>query len=210
MAPGWHHRAMTIPAAVWRAALALILYASAASAQVAVVDPAPVTPVFHVFIYASSDATASFNKTIADYFALRAQLERRLPPVGVSNDPDTIWGAQLALATLVRQARHDAEEGDIFTRPVRVEFRAAVRHVMSAGTCAAIMDDNPGSFRHRINGAYPKGRSLSTMPPTILMQLPLLPEGLEYRFLGRHLILLDIRANMILDRIPSAIYRMDC
>jgi hypothetical protein len=201
---------MTIATATSRAALILILGASAASAQVAVVDPAPATPVFRVSIYASRDATASFNRTIADYFALRAQLQQRLPPVGVSNDPDTIWGAERALASLVRQARHDAEEGDIFTRPVRVEFRTAVHMVMSEGTCAAIMDDNPGPFRHRINGAYPKGRPLSTMPPNVLMQLPTLPEGLEYRFLGRHLILLDIRANMILDRIPSAIYRMDC
>ena len=48
------------------------------------------------------------------------------------------------------------------------------------------------------------------MPGTILAALPALPDDVEYRFLGRHLILLDIRANVILDRIPYAIRCVDC
>lgn len=32
-----------------------------------------------------------------------------------------------------------------------------------------------------------------------------LPRDLQYRFLGRHLVLLDTRARVILDRIPYAI-----
>jgi hypothetical protein len=35
--------------------------------------------------------------------------------------------------------------------------------------------------------------------------LPKLPDDIEYRFLGRHLVLHDTRANMILDRIPCAV-----
>jgi hypothetical protein len=167
-------------------------------------------PRFEEIVYVSGDPTVTFNKTIADYFALRSQFQSGLPPVVVSDDPELIRGGELALAALIRQARQDAEEGDIFTQMLGVEFRKAFRLVMTAKTWASIMDDNPGSFSHRINGAYPKGRPLSTMPPTILMQLPTLPEGLEYRFLGRHLILLDTTANVILDRMRYAIHCVDC
>ena len=201
---------MTLPTAARHAALALILSASVASAQVPAADAAEAAPGFHVFVSVSANTTANFNRLIADYFALRSQIQQGLPPMSVSTDPDSFRRAELALAALIRQARHDAEEGDIFTQMISVEFREAFRLVMTARTWASIMDDNPGAFSHRINGAYPKDRSLSTMPPSILRQLPALPEDLEYRFLGQHLILLDIRANMILDRIPYAIDCVDC
>jgi len=32
-----------------------------------------------------------------------------------------------------------------------------------------------------------------------------LPDGIEFRFVGRHLILYDVRANTIIDRLPDAI-----
>ena len=48
------------------------------------------------------------------------------------------------------------------------------------------------------------------MPPNILARLPSLPDDIQYRFLGRHLILLDTRASVILDRIPYAIQCADC
>jgi hypothetical protein len=202
---------MTLPTAAGRAALTLILFAASVSAQEAPTADTPVAPPrFEEFVYVAGDTTANFNRTIADYFALRSQLQLGLPPVVVSDDPAAIRGGELALAALIRQARQDAEEGDIFTRVIGVEFRRALRLVMTAKTWASIMDDNPGSFSHRINGAYPKGRPLSTMPPSILTQLPSLPEGLEYRFLGRHLILLDVSANMILDRMRYAIQCSDC
>jgi hypothetical protein len=43
------------------------------------------------------------------------------------------------------------------------------------------------------------------MPPNVLAALPRLPADLEYRFVERHLILLDRRSLVILDRIPYAI-----
>jgi hypothetical protein len=72
------------------------------------------------------------------------------------------------------------------------------------------MDDNPGEFSNKINGSYPEEKPLSTVPPNILAVLPRLPDDIQYRFLGRHLILLDTRANVILDRIPFAIQLPDC
>jgi hypothetical protein len=39
----------------------------------------------------------------------------------------------------------------------------------------------------------------------LLLNLPSLPEILEYRFLGRHFILRDITANLIVDFISDAV-----
>ena len=43
------------------------------------------------------------------------------------------------------------------------------------------------------------------MPPLLLTQLPPLPPELQYRFLGRALILLDADANLIVDVVPDAL-----
>jgi hypothetical protein len=56
-----------------------------------------------------------------------------------------------------------------------------------------LRDESPSS-------TLPRGE-----PHNVLTALPSLPADLEYRFLGHHLILVDTRANMILDRIPGAI-----
>ena len=46
---------------------------------------------------------------------------------------------------------------------------------------------------------------LPTMPAVLLQVLPTLPPQLEYRFIGRALILRDIDAALILDYLPDAI-----
>ena len=68
-----------------------------------------------------------------------------------------------------------------------------------------IQDDNPGELPSQVNDEYRDGAPLSTMPPNVLAGLPALPDGLEYRFVERHLILLDATARVVLDRIPFAI-----
>jgi len=56
-----------------------------------------------------------------------------------------------------------------------------------------------------VNGVYPTTAPLSTVPPSVLMALPTLPKELEYRFVGRNLILRDTVANLIVDFIPNVI-----
>src|SRR6185436_2860964 len=84
----------------------------------------------------------------------------------------------------------------------QVKQMLAVR--ADAQTIAAMMDDGPAEFDVDVNDTYSKRRSLATMPPNILLTLPDLPRDIEYRFVGRHLILRDARANIIIDEIPFA------
>ena len=153
---------------------------------------------------------ADFSTRVSEYFELRRELEKKLPPMTVTDDVSEIRRAIRALAKEIRLARGGAKQGDIFTPTISVEFRRVLFVEMDANTWEAIMDDNPGQFSHEINGIYPEGKPYSTVPGSILAVLPTLPDDVEYRFLGRHLILLDTLANVILDRIPYAIQCANC
>jgi hypothetical protein len=161
------------------------------------------TPVFRVEVW--GHILTDFNTRVWSYFELRSEMETGLPPRRVTDDPAEIRRAVRALANRIRAARAEAKQGDIFTPTISAEFRKALLREMNAHTWAAIMDDNPGELSVQINGSYPDGKPLSTVPPNILAVVPTLPDDIQYRFLGRHLILFDSRARVILDRIPYAI-----
>jgi hypothetical protein len=190
-------------------AVALIVsVASVCYAQPATTNQTRDTPDFTVQVWGY--IVADFSARVWDYSELRSELEKGLPPLTVTDDAAEIRRAVHALAKRIRVARAGAKQGDMFTPTISVEFRKALTLEMDANTWAAIMDDNPGEFSNQINGTYPDEKPLSTVPPNILAALPRLPDDIQYRFLGRHLILLDTRANMILDRIPYAIQCRDC
>jgi hypothetical protein len=72
---------------------------------------------------------------------------------------------------------------------------------------ASIMDENPGVMKLTVNERYPDTVPLSTVPPQVLQGLPELPEELEFRFIGRHLILMDEHAHIIVDVIEDVLPR---
>lgn len=170
-------------------------------------DPQPPqeAPVFRVQIW--GDTGTDFSIRVSSYADLRSELEKGLPPLMVTEDPAEILRAIRALAGRIRVARAGARQGDVFSPTVSAEFRKALTLEIDAGTWAVIMDENPGKTDVQINGSYPARKKVSTMPPNVLAALPKLPVDMEYRFLGRHLVLVDTRASVIIDRIPYAIRR---
>lgn len=161
-----------------------------------------VIPDFRVQVW--GDIVADFSGRVESYLELRHKLEVGLPPLTVTDDPADITRAEVALARRIRRAREGARQGEIFTPAIAAELRRVIRLEMTSDIRAAILDDNPGSFSHRINGTYPKEEPVSTVPANILALLPRLPDDIQYRFLGRSLVLHDTRANVILDRIRCA------
>ena len=67
------------------------------------------------------------------------------------------------------------------------------------------MDENPVGITVKANQRYPDEVPISTMPPAVLKILPKMPEELEYRFVGRTLVIMDVHAHVIADFIPDAI-----
>ena len=186
-----------------RAIALMISCASVGYAQAPTTNDRPDTPVFRV--QAWGFISADFSERVSNYVELRSTLEKGLPELTVTDDPSEIRRAQRALANRIRVARAGARQGDIFTSTISAEFRNVLLVETNPSTMAAIMDENPGDLSRRINRVYPTGQPLATMPAGILAVLPRLPDDLQYRFLGRALILIDTRANLILDRMPCAI-----
>lgn len=183
--------------------LLVFVHAPAGYAQAPAPNAAGDTPDFRVQVW--GDIAADFSARIETYLELRRALEKGLPPLTVTDDPADIVRAELALARRVRVARAGARQGEMFTPEIRADFRRVLALETDPATCVAIMDENPGAFSTRINGTYPKERAVSTVPANILAVLPRLPDDIQYRFLGPHLVLHDTRANVILDRLPCAI-----
>lgn len=189
-------------------ALLLVVFVSAASSQIPTTSGNREIPDFKVQVWPRN--VEDFNTRVWAYFELRGTLEKGLLALTITDDPAKIERAESDLAGKLRVARVGAKQGEFFTPPIEKEFKKALIFEMSASTWAAIMDGNPGEFPHEVNGTYEKGRSMSTVPANVLALLPTLPDGIQYRFVGRHLILHDTRANVIIDRIPYAIGCADC
>src|SRR5690349_6333112 len=83
------------------------------------------TPDFRVEVW--GEIVADFRARVSAYADLRAKLEQGLPPLRVSDNPAEIRKASLALAAAIRAARAKAKQGDIFTPPVTLEFKKALR-----------------------------------------------------------------------------------
>lgn len=162
-------------------------------------------PTIEFTVEVLGDKLADFTTRMDAYAVLRRSLEQGLPPLKVTDDPSEILRAERLLAQRIRKARAGAGRGDIFTEDIRRGFRQLLRPVTNPATCALIDDDNPGEFQYPINSEYPKDRPLSTVPAAMLGVLPRLPADVFYRFLDTDLILHDLRANVILDRIDNAI-----
>lgn len=154
---------------------------------------------------------AEFQKRVEEYVDLRDKLEDKGPAIKETKEPAHIRAAQDALAQNIRAARKAARPGDIFTPDTRALFRRLMYPELKgrAGTEAkqVIKEDAPApaSVAFKVNAKYPEDEPLPTVPPKLLAALPKLPEGLEYRIVGKNLILRDADSNLIVDFIPNAI-----
>jgi hypothetical protein len=174
-------------------------------------NPDPRQPDFRVEVQGTFDAetAAEFNRRIQDYSALRSRMEVGLPPLVVTTNADEIEMFERRLAERLRDAR-GSRRGQIFAPAMEGQVKRMLAARADAGTIELIMDDGPGDVDVDVNDTYSKKHSLATMPPNLLLVLPDLPKDIEYRFVGRHLVLRDARANTIIDEIPHAIRCRDC
>ena len=155
---------------------------------------------------------AEFAKRVDDYVALHKKIESALPKLPVKATPTEIDTNQRAFAAQLSAARAGARQGDLFSPEMQVLVRKLMTGLFKTSAARAqlresVMDENPTNVRVAVNGRYPDAVPLSTMPPEVLKSLPLLPEELEYRFVGETLILLDPHAHIVADFVPRALPR---
>jgi hypothetical protein len=152
-----------------------------------------------------------FTGRMEEYLALHKTIEKKLPALKNKEQlPEMIVAHQQVLARKIREARPHAKPGDIFTPAAREAFRHVIRSVFhdpqtaTAGTVVRQRDRAKG-VALRVNGIYPDAVAETTFPPTLLQKLPTLPDELTYRIVGRDLILVDSRANLVVDLLHEAL-----
>jgi len=154
-------------------------------------------------------ALVSFEHSVQDYMALHRRLARLTPPLRVTADPVQLRQAVDALGEAIRLERSGAQTGEIFTAAVADMFRRRIGHGvwnLDVPELIAEMEEDtePCAPRPVVNGRFP-WNSGNVMWPSVLAVLPELPEELEYRFVGADLVLIDIRANLVVDILESAL-----
>jgi hypothetical protein len=154
-------------------------------------------------------ATGGFQTNIDDYVALRGRQDGVAFAAGTTSDPGHIFSRERAFGHAVQWARLGVGQGNIF----RGESVADVRRIIardlaqrSPGDRAALAVDVT-AIAPRVNELYPYASPLPTFPPLLLAALPVLPDGLEYRFMGDALIIRDVDANLIVDYLPGVLTR---
>ena len=130
---------------------------------------------------------------------------------------EQIGAHRRALAQAIRARRPQARQGDLFLPVVQPIVKRIIAAELAgrAGAPARkeILGGNPPldpdrddrmNVKLAINADYPAAAALSTVPPSVLLTLPLLRKEVEYHFVGRDLVLLDVEANVILDFMRAA------
>jgi hypothetical protein len=154
---------------------------------------------------------ADFKARIDRYVELRKKADDSAPPLKKTASPAEIKTAQQALGERIGAARAGTKQGDIFTPEITKLFRRLIHPETNDPDTKALLKEKkdqpkPGTVPLWKTGMpYPEKEPLATMPPEVLQRLPQLPKDIEYRFVTKHLVLRDVRANTIIDFMPNAI-----
>jgi hypothetical protein len=168
---------------------------------------------------------ADFQKRIDAYMTVHKDAAKDSPRLKETKNPGEIKAAQEALGAKIRAARATAKPGDILTPEIRNKFRRLMYPVVTKpspkGTAgSAVKADVKEELKEnteerkeegrtpvvlKVNAMYPPDTPLPSTPPQVLMSLPKLPEQLEYRIVGKNLIIRDVEANIVVDFVPNAI-----
>lgn len=165
-------------------------------------------------IAALSDAERAQLKSFSDRVKAYVNMQKQLPPYKLtpSKDVTKLEEQRKALRDALQKARPNAKQGEIFTPEVAAVFRKLLRSTMNGAEGpkirASLNHAEPiGPRDLTVNGVYPNlnGQPLQSVPPTLLLNLPILPKGVEYRITGHTLSLRDADANMVVDYLPDAL-----
>jgi hypothetical protein len=147
-------------------------------------------------------AVLEFKERVAAYVKVHNEAESKVPKLTETNDPTKVHDREAALGAMIKMLRPAAKEGDVLGAPFRAVLEREVRKDFlqrSAADRKALVQELPPKLKLTVNMTYPPDLPLATFPAKLLQKLPDLPEELEYRIVGRNLILRDVTANVIVD-----------
>jgi hypothetical protein len=157
---------------------------------------------------ATDQLIARFEGRVKEYSVLRERLEDKLPKLPKDAKPEQIKAHKIRFEEIVREARPTAKQGDLFTPDVANYIRATIRNTYTGKKLQAlreeIMEAETQGVTLRVNYTYPESKELTQIPPTLLLKLPQLPKQVKYRFVGKHMLLVDRENGLIVDYMLNA------
>jgi hypothetical protein len=177
------------------------------AAAVLVVIAADGTRAQETKVNADAAAIADFNKRVEAYVALHKKVESMLQEPSQDGRPEAVVEHQREFAKLMQKERPNAKAGDIVTKPMRNIMRRLLASVFRGPDGReikrSILDTFTGNPILQVNSTYPDNVPYSTVPLQILQGLPVLPDALQYRFVGPRLILLDPHGRLVVDIVEK-------
>ncbi|HXG89549.1 MAG TPA: hypothetical protein VNJ02_14565 [Vicinamibacterales bacterium] len=151
---------------------------------------------------AADTATVAFQKRVREYIAFHDSAQRTVPALTETADPAKITARERALGEQLIKSRPDAKPGDFFIKEYQPILAKLIKDDFAQRPLAArkaLIQELPKGVVINVNMSYPDVLPLVTFPGNLLKVLPELPPDLEYRIVGRHLVLRDVKANIIVD-----------
>jgi len=166
-----------------------------------------------------------FREEVEEYVELHQELLKRVPTVTPQSTPEEIAAHRQKMTEAIRAERANAKQGAIFKPKVAAAFRELIRKELASPSGPGVKEEirtgnpkvegtptqqNPTKevrtpIEVAVNAIYPDSAPASTMPASLLLRMPPLPDEVKYGFVGRALILRDTHANVILDFVPDAV-----
>lgn len=152
---------------------------------------------------------ASFNQHVKDYLAQRQAVVKKLPRLSKEATPEQIETYQKSFVEALRVTRAGAKQGYIFnpafTNYVRTTIETEFPQRDKMEIKQTILEADTKGVPLRVNYPYPETKELGQVPPTLLLKLPTLPKEVKYRFVGRHMLLVDTDNGLIVDYTLNAL-----
>ena len=149
----------------------------------------------------------TFQLRVAQYLTLHRRLEGTRPRMRFTEPVQMMFLSRTELAAGLRHARADAKQGDILSPDIAMVFRQTIEAALREGLLGevlAALGERPGvTSVPAVNGDV--ATEAVALPMCLQRVFPPLPPELEYRFLQRDLLLVDVRAGLIVDYVPAAI-----
>lgn len=190
-----------------------VLVLSAAGTIAAQIPSVPAPPVQTAQVEQELIATQAFEQRVEQYATLHRLLEGPLPMLRPTPNIEEIQATVRALGYRIQTARQNAKQGDLITPDIARIIRRRIAACLTPEEWAAIFAENDEETAEyaagavpplRVNMEWPIQALFNFVPPQMLAALPPLPPELQYRIIGRSVVLWDHHANLIVDFLPNA------
>jgi len=151
----------------------------------------------------------AFDRHVKDYLKQRDKVKKKLKPLSKDATPEQIDAYQKAFVVELQAMRAGTKPGYIFssqfTEYVRTTIKTEFPPKDKAEIKQTILEAENKGVPLKVNFPYPASKELSQVQTTLLLKLSQLPKEVKYRFVGRHMLLVDSDNSLIVDYTLNAL-----